>query len=271
MCMKSLQMGFDPEEYQYNRTFMIKRLLGLALVAAALVVMSQSPRARDAEKELAVNRACCDLSLAQAVIATLRQAVNQRVYPSEIGQDRWVIFKMFPGVSNGFFLDVGSGHGTIGSNTKALEELGWTGICVDPFPTAMDGRTCRMEKVVVSSVAGQQVKFHTHAGLGGIADTLGKWKEEASKSPTVDFTTTTLGDVLAGANAPSFIHFMSIDIEGAELEALKGIPFDKYRFGAMAIEHNDEEPKRTDILKFLDARGYQRVHTYKQDDFYAPR
>ena len=50
-----------------------------------------------------------------------------------------------------------------------------------------------MEKVVVSSVAGQVVKFHTHSGLGGIADTLGKWKEEAEKSPAVDLTTTTLG------------------------------------------------------------------------------
>ena len=106
---------------------------------------------------------------------------------------------MFPGTADGFFLDVGSGHGTIGSNTKALEELGWTGICVDPFPTHMEGRTCRMEKVVVSSAAGQVVKFHTHSGLGGIADTLGKWKEEAEKSPAVELTTTTLGDVLAAA------------------------------------------------------------------------
>jgi hypothetical protein len=39
----------------------------------------------------------------------------------------------------------------------------------------------------------------------------------------------------------------------------------------MAIEHNDEEPKRTKILKFLGDRGYRRSHTYKQDDFYVPR
>jgi hypothetical protein len=84
-------------------------------------------------------------------------------------------------------------------------------------------------------------------------------------------TTTTIGEMLDRDHAPAFIHFLSVDIEGAELEALKGIPFDKYRFGSMAIEHNEEEPKRTDILNFLTAHGYQRVHTYKQDDFYAPR
>ena len=250
---------------------MIKRIAVLLVVAVTLALVWRSPRSANALKQFEFNRACCGFSISQALSATSSEVIAGRTYPSEIGQDKWVIFRIFPRVSNGFFLDVGSGHGTIGSNTKALEERGWTGICVDPFPTHLDDRTCRMEKVVVSSAAGQLVKFHAHEGLGGIADTLGKWKEEASKAPVVEFTTTTLGEVLDRAQAPAFIHFLSLDIEGAELEALKGIPFDKYRFGAMAIEHNDEEPKRTDILKFLEARGYQRAHTFRQDDFYVRR
>jgi FkbM family methyltransferase len=250
---------------------MVKRVVVLVFVVGALFVMSRSPRAIEARKQFDINRACCDFSLWQAMRLTAREAIGGVTYPSEIGQDKWVIGRMFPGVTDGFFLDVGSGHGTIGSNTKALEELGWTGICVDPFPTHMEGRTCRMEKVVVSSAAGQVVKFHTHSGLGGIADTLGKWKEEAAKSPAVELTTTTLADVLARNDAPPFIHFLSLDIEGAELEALRAVPFDKYRFGAMAIEHNGEEPKRTDLVTFLESKGYRRVHTFKQDDFFAPR
>jgi FkbM family methyltransferase len=248
----------------------LKRILALLFIVITLIVVARSPRAIAAATHFAINRSCCGFSLMQVLSTTFNETVGGHTYPSEIGQDKWVIVKMFPGVTNGFFLDVGSGHGTIGSNTKALEERGWTGICVDPFPTSMDDRRCRMEKVVVSSVAGQHVKFHAHEGLGGIADTLGKWKDEASKAPVVELTTTTLGEVLARSQAPEFIHFISLDIEGAELEALKGLPFEKYRFGAMAIEHNDEEPKRTDIQKFLQARGYQRVHTFKQDDFYAP-
>ena len=251
---------------------MLKRVVVLLFVVAAVFVIARSPRGIAAREHFALNRDCCDLSLAQALSLTFREAIGGGVsFPSEIGQDKWVAVKMFPGVTDGFFLDVGSGHGTIGSNTKALEELGWTGICVDPFPVHMEGRTCRMEKEVVSSAAGQVVKFHTHSGLGGIADTLGKWKEEASKSPAVELTTVTLGQILERASAPSFIHFLSLDIEGGELEALKGVPFDKYRFGAMAIEHNDEEPKRTNLLKFLEEKGYQRVHSFRQDDFYAPR
>jgi FkbM family methyltransferase len=134
----------------------------------------------------------------------------------------------------------------------------------------MEGRTCQMMKVVVSNETGKSVLFHAHDGLGGIADTLGKWKTEASKAPAVTMTTVTLGEVLEQAKAPAFLHFLSLDIEGAELDALRGIPFDRFRFGAMAIEHNEEEPKRTDIISFLESKGYRRVHTYKQDDFFAP-
>jgi len=250
---------------------MMKRVLIAALTIAAATVMAISPRGVEIRKEFAANRVCCDFSLLQVLRLTAREAVGGVTFPSEIGQDKWVLVKMFPGVRNGYFLDVGSGPGTIGSNSKALEDAGWSGICVDPFPSQMEGRRCVMVRQVVSDAPGKVVRFHTHAGLGGIADTLGKWKEEASKSPVTEFTTTTLGNVLDEAHAPPFIHFLSLDIEGAEFDALKGLPFDRYRFGAMAIEHNDEEPKRTNILKFLEARGYRRVHSYKQDDFYGPQ
>ena len=63
----------------------------------------------------------------------------------------------------------------------------------------------------------------------------------------VEFTTVTLGDILERAKAPRFINFMSIDIEGAELEALKGFPFDKSKIGALAVEHGFREPKRSNI------------------------
>lgn len=250
---------------------MIKRLAVFTLLVGSLYVLARSPRVVDMRQQLDLNRGCCDFSLAQALSLTFRETIGSApTFPSEIGQDKWVVEKMFPGVSNGYFLDVGSGHGTIGSNTKVLEELGWTGMCVDPFPIHMEGRTCRMEKEVVSSTAGKVVKFHTHAGLGGIVDTLGKWKDEAQKSPAVELTTTTLGALLERANAPAYIHFLSLDIEGAELDALKGVDFSNYTFGSMAIEHNEEEPKRSDLLKFLEERGYRRVHSFRQDDFFAP-
>jgi hypothetical protein len=63
---------------------------------------------------------------------------------------------------------------------------------------------------------------------------------------------------------------MSLDIEGAELEALQGFPFDEYTLGALAVEHNYEQPKRSRIEQLLRSKGYALERTWIQDDFYVP-
>lgn len=77
--------------------------------------------------------------------------------------------------------------------------------------------------------ADEKVQFKAAGDLGGIGDTLGAWKEKADAASAVEFTTTTLGDIPARNQAPPVIDFMSRDIEGAELAALKGFPFEKYK------------------------------------------
>ena len=213
------------------------------------------------------NRMCCQT---RNLRLAAREVLGRAKFYSQIGQDRWVLETVFPNVKDGFFLDVGSGDGTLLSNTKALEERGWRGICIDPFPKNMEGRTCQVLKEVVFSESGKRMQFQASGDVGGIRDTLGKWKGEALGAPTVEFTTVTLRDVLENTRAPKFIHFVSLDIEGAELEALKAFPFDTYKIGAMAVEHNDEEPKRTEIEALMRRHGYRRVHSWEQDDFYVP-
>ncbi len=215
------------------------------------------------------NRRCCQLSVLASLRVAAAETLSRASYPSEIGQDKWVLERVFPGVSNGYFVDVGSGHGRIGSNSLALERRGWTGLCVDPFPVEMDGRTCRTFEEVVYSQAGRQLEFHLAGGLGGLAETLGTWNVTGARAPTVRLSTVTLDDLLARAGAPPFIHFISLDIEGAELEALGGFPFDRHRVGAWTIEHNREEPKRSQIRTLMAARGYELRHSWHQDDYYV--
>lgn len=217
------------------------------------------------------NALCCEIPREHNLRISLREALGLLAFPSQIGQDRWVGEKVFPGVRDGYFLDVGSADGYTDSNTWALERRGWTGICVDPFPKNMEGRTCQMFKDAVGRTAGEKVTFTQAGDIGGITETLGRWKPYTKDAPTVELTTVTLEDILRRANAPSYIHFVSIDIEGAELDALAGFPFDRYSVGALAIEHNYEEPKRTAIEQFLHERGYERARTWLQDDFYLPR
>ena len=242
----------------------------LALFVLGLVATGSGYVAFKVGRQYERNRMCCDTPRPRNLWLSMRELMGQSRFYSQIGQDKWVLETVFPNVKDGFFLDVGSGDGTALSNTKALEERGWRGICIDPFPKNMEGRTCQMLKEVVFSESGKRMQFQASGDVGGIRDTLGKWKGEALGAPTVEFTTVTLRDVLESTRAPQLIHFISLDIEGAELEALKAFPFDKYKIGAMAVEHNDEEPKRTEIEALMRRHGYRRVHSWYQDDFYLP-
>ena len=217
-----------------------------------------------------MNAECCQLPLSRSLLVTAKEKLGLVRFYSQWGQDKWVSEAVFPGVKNGFFLDVGSGDGTYISNTKALEQKGWTGICIDPFPRNMQDRSCQIFKEVVFSEAGQPVKFWAADDWGGIIDeTHPRDKMQKYNAPTVEFTTVTLGDILERAKAPRFIHYVSMDIEGPELHALKGFPFDKYQIGALSVEHNYQEPKRSEIKALMESHGYKRVHTLNRDDLYV--
>lgn len=242
-------------------------LVGLVAIALYIFVALHRSGAAALFRE---NRRCCQLPFVRNLQVTLEEIGGVTEYSSEIGQDKWVLERVFPGVADGYFVDIGSGHGRIGSNSRTLEQRGWTGICVDPFPVHMEGRTCKMFEEVVFSRPGLVLAFHAAGGLGGVAETLGNWNTTAARAPTLHVTTVTLDDVLARAGAPPFIHFISLDIEGAELEALRAFPFDRHRVGAWTIEHNREEPKRSQIVALLERHGYRRVNEWHQDDFFVP-
>jgi FkbM family methyltransferase len=239
--------------------------IGAVLVAAAVSGYLGIRFGRQFEN----NKRCCLLTRGQNIRITLAELLGLTTFHSQTGQDKWVTEVMFPDVTNGYFVDVGSGDGIDGSNTKLIEEKGWKGICIDPFPENMASRTCQLFKEVVFERAGETVKFKVSGGIGGIESKLGRWKDAASHGDTVELTTVTLGDILERAHAPAYIQYMSLDIEGAEFKALEGLPFEKYTFGALNIEHNDEEPKRSQISELLRSHGYTRVHSWLQDEFYV--
>ena len=65
----------------------------------------------DLKAQFDENKRCCLVPTARNISLSLREALRITRYQSEIGQDKWVAETMFPGITNGFFLDVGSGDG----------------------------------------------------------------------------------------------------------------------------------------------------------------
>lgn len=59
-----------------------------------------------------------------------------------------------------------------------------------------------------------------------------------------------LNEILMEANAPKIIDFFSLDVEGAEIEVLKGIDHDHFRFRYICIECRDIEKMNSFLSQF---------------------
>lgn len=85
----------------------------------------------------------------------------------------------------------------------------------------------------------------------------------------MELVTATIDEILDRAKAPRHIDYMSLDIEGAELDALRGWSPEKYAVSAFTIETNGEADKREGIREFLESKGYVRVRSWATDDWYV--
>lgn len=192
---------------------------------------------------------------------------------SQLGADDWVLSNY----EKGYFVDAGCCDGEQISNTYKLEKLGWSGICIDVFPKNFDRRP--NSKVVEAALHGTkdlELDFMISKApeISGITDYLGKkgtaaytgWEPYVEK--IIKIKTQLLHEILDANNAPEFIEYLSIDIEGVELEVLKTFPFDRYKFGCISLEHNYDEPKRTHIKDLLKSKGYTYIKQVKADDWF---
>ena len=208
----------------------------------------------------------------------MKEKMEPFLYPlpfkSQKGQDRWVIFEILPWKREGYFVDLAAADGVTHSNTYVLEKLfNWDGICIEPNSKFLKSlkrkRKCLIETSVISSKQ-EKVSFRIdNDQLGGIvsSDTDNNYKlrsEELKTAKIVFLETTTLTEVLDRNNAPKFIDYLSLDVEGSEERVISSLDFNKYQFGCMTIE------RPTPLVnKILFDENYLFVKNYKFDSFYV--
>lgn len=193
---------------------------------------------------------------------------------SQLKQDLKVL-DYFNHKKGGYYIELGASNGITLSNTLLLEkEYNWTGILIEPvkneFEELIKNRPNNKNvNSAVYSVSGKNVIFDNKQDslLSGIKDDLSRHKQQETKSEYT-MITKTLTDILDENNAPSNIDYLSLDTEGSELEILKGLDFSKYKIEYMDIEHNYEEPIRSDIRKLLISKGYIYLGENEWDDTY---
>lgn len=204
---------------------------------------------------------------------------------SQILQDLWVLWECGPGP--GTFLDIGAADGEYLSNSWLLEECGWTGALIEAnhryYPALARRRSPAFLKAAWSR-SGETLELRSVVDdleFSRLSEVAADDQHEASgrrANYEIDLVeTATLADLAAAAGLPALIDYLSIDIEGAELDVLSAVDFATLRFRCITVEHN-ETPAREGIRALLTANGYRRKWTelsawddwYVLDDAFAP-
>lgn len=169
---------------------------------------------------------------------------------------------------HGFFVDIGAHDGININNSYLFERLGWNGFCVEANPITFKdlkrNRKCDTYNLAIfSENVGTTTLLASDSNCSAL-DTLEvnltqshkKRLDELGQTRTFSVQTATFNEVMQ--NYPDVFHidFMTLDVEGGEMEVLRGIDFDKYSFSVMTIEHNYTESKEQ-IIAFLHTKGYR--------------
>jgi len=163
--------------------------------------------------------------------------------------------------SPGKFVDCAAHHYMQSSNTFFLDVcMGWEGVCIEANPMYIDDlrskRKCDVIDTCVSD-SRHEVSFALEGGSGGIDDALYRGKDLA-KQNKITLTCLTFEDAMDRSprilKSNRFVDFMSLDVEGHELNILRGIDFTKTKFGIIILEEGAKTSH--DVREILISNGY---------------
>ncbi|TRY79517.1 hypothetical protein TCAL_09333 [Tigriopus californicus] len=168
---------------------------------------------------------------------------------------------------DGFFIEAGAHDGYLISNSLYFElKYNWTGLLVEPNPKiqsklAQSGRKAwTLPYCFSTKTRPEVVKFHVQGLLGGIVNTAKKTEEQTTNRDMIQIQCFPLYSVLMALGNPR-VDYFTLDIEGAELQVLETIPFDKVDIQVLDIEMNHVgevfEGSRNDIRNLLHKNGYR--------------
>lgn len=201
----------------------------------------------------------------------------------QFGEDR-ILREIFGERAEGYCVEIGAYDGRTGSASYLFEKRGWRCLLVEPIPAlAQEIRehraSCTVVNCAVSDREGTASFFVAEnveemSTLDLTADRL-EWIEQvggAVKEITV--RTATLDSLLAEAAFPE-IQFITIDVEGHELEVLEGFTLEAHRPRIVIIEDNaaSDDPRARGgdprVGRHMSEHGYVHFRRTGVNEWYA--
>ena len=200
-------------------------------------------------------------------------------YFSQQGED-CLIARFFGFKPHGFFVDIGAFDGKYLSNTYFFEQLGWSGVCVEAYPPYFDlcvknrpGSKCHQ----VACLDRDRGMIDFRAERGGLFSGVEVDEQlvasfyQRNSVPfdgyhSIKVPTSSL-DALLPAGTDQ-IDFVSIVVEGAELQVLAGFDLERHRPRILVMEANDPAQRQA-IDDHLGPRGYRLARSMGWNHFYV--
>ena len=173
---------------------------------------------------------------------------------------------------SGFFVEVGANDPQRGSQSWQFEQAGWRGILVEPQPDlAARLRETRRAYVIAAACsspanAGTAMTLHLSGPHSSLKPELAVTGVVANAA--IEVPVRTLDDILEEANAPAPIDFVSIDVEGHEVEVLSGFDLARWRPRLVLIE---DHVTNLATHRCLTQAGYRLIRRTGLNGWYVPR
>lgn len=197
---------------------------------------------------------------------------SARSYSQE-GEDM-VLRSFYEGKKNykGFYVDIGAHHPYRFSNTHYFYKKGWKGINVEPTPGAIKAfnlfrrRDINLNVGISSDIDTLTFYCFNEPALNGFSKEISEERDKTSSKykivKEVAITTYPLAHVL-DKYLPSSqkIDFLTIDVEGLDLQVLKSNNWVKYKPSYILVEDriNFDNIRDSEIYVYLEEQGYQLV------------
>ncbi len=167
-------------------------------------------------------------------------------------------------LNNGRYVDVGCHHPRRGSNTYGLYRKGWSGILIDLEKTKVlaNQLSRRRDKVMLAAVSDTEEWMEIFSDKAYSTNTTIRKNQNSNNEQSIGYIKTqTLTNILNEQNFQKKFELLSIDVEGVDLQVLKGLDLKFYQPQIICIENWNS---KDGVLAILNSE----IHQYLNDQSY---